>query len=406
MTALNETRTPGATAARTAGSLQGAILLLASVMPAMAIISLVPVLPMLGREFSSVEGAAFLVPMALTIPALCVALFSPLAGWLSDRVGRKWLLVIALLAYAGIGIVPYFLSDLMQIIGARIGLGISEAVIMTVATAMIADYFEGERRERWVSAQIAVVSVSAIALIAIGGALGQALGSRGPFLLYLLAIPIALLVALFLFEPETRQEDSTAKHQLPLARIMPLLIITLIVGILFYTTIVKLGDILGLTGEVSAAQIGLIGALVNTGVMVGAITFGRLKRASGPLLLVVGLTIVAAGYAGMGLSGTLYATSAFAVLTAIGAGLLLPTLLNWTLQILPERVRGRGTGLWTGMFFLGQFVAPILASSVQQSVGGLANVLLVWGGVAALGVLLSLARVRGAVPLKQLQPDT
>lgn len=395
----------GSSSGPSAGTLQGVILMMASVMPAMAIISLVPVLPMLGREFSSVEGAAFLVPIALTIPALCVALFSPLAGWVSDRVGRKWLLVASLLLYALIGIIPYFLKDLVQIIGTRVGLGITEAFIMTVATAMIADYFKGERREKWVSAQVAVVAISAIILIAVGGALGQALGSRGPFLMYLLAIPIALLVSIFLFEPERREQVSGQTGKLPLVRILPLLGVTLIVGVLFYTAIVKLGAILGLTGEVSAGQIGIIGAFVNAGVVAGAVLFSRIKLASGPLLLVMGMGLFTLGYAGMGLSSSLYVTSGFAIVTAMGAGLLLPTLLNWVLQILPEAVRGRGTGLWTGMFFLGQFAAPILVSAVQTPAGGLSNVLLIWATIAGLGLLLALLRVRGATPLKQIQPS-
>jgi len=389
-----------------AGTLQGVILMMASVMPAMAIISLVPVLPLLGREFGRVEGAAFLVPIALTVPALCVALFSPLAGWVSDRAGRKWLLVASLLVYAVIGIIPFWLKDLVQIIGTRVVLGVAEAFIMTVATAMIADYFKGDRREKWVSAQVGVVAISAIILIAVGGALGQALGSRGPFLMYLLAIPIALLVTLFLFEPERREQVSGQTGKLPLARILPLLGITLIVGVMFYTTIVKLGAILGLTGEVSAGQIGIIGAFVNAGVVGGAILFSRIKQASGPLLLVIGMGLFTLGYAGMGLSGGVYVTSGFAIVAALGAGLLLPTLLNWVLQILPEAVRGRGTGLWTGMFFLGQFVAPILVSAVQTSVGGLANVLLIWAVVAGLGLLLALLRVRGAPPLTQIQPGS
>lgn len=391
---------------RSAGTLQGVILMMASVMPAMAIISLVPVLPLLGREFGGVEGAAFLVPMALTIPALCMALFSPLAGWVSDRVGRKWLLVVALLVYAAIGIIPYFLTDLIQIIGTRIVLGIAEAFIMTVATALIADYFKGDRREKWVSAQVGVNAISAILLIALGGALGQALGSRGPFLMYLIAIPIALLVAAVLFEPERPVQIRGQTQKLPLGRIFPLLAVTLIVGILFYTTIVKLGAILGLTGEVSAGQIGIIGAFVNTGVVVGAILFSRIRLASGPLLLVMGMGLFTLGYSGMALSDTLYVTSGFAIVTAMGAGLLLPTLLNWVLQILPEAVRGRGTGLWTGMFFLGQFVAPLLSSALQTPVGGLANVLMIWAAVAGLGLLLALLRVRGATPLKQIQPGS
>lgn len=393
-------------ATQSAGTFQGVILMMASVMPAMAIISLVPVMPLLGREFGRVDGAAFLVPIALTVPALCIALFSPLAGWVSDRLGRKWLLVVSLLVYAGIGIVPYFLKDLLQIIGTRIVLGIAEAFIMTVATAMIADYFRGDRREKWVSAQIAVVALSAIVLIALGGALGQAIGWRGPFLMYLLAIPIAVLVSIFLFEPERREPVSGQTETLPLRRVLPLLGITLIVGILFYTTIVKLGAILGITGEVSAGQIGIIGAFVNAGVVAGSILFSRIKLASGPQLLVMGMGLFTVGYAGMGISNALYVTSGFAILTAMGAGLLLPTLLNWVLQILPEAVRGRGTGLWTGMFFLGQFVAPILSSALQEPFGGLSSVLLFWAAVAAAGMLLGLLRVKGATPLKQIQPGS
>ena len=83
-----------------ARNIHGIILVLAAIMPAMAIISLVPVMPLLGREFAGVSGSEALVPIALTIPALCVALFSPLAGWLSDRIGRKMLLFFSLLGYA------------------------------------------------------------------------------------------------------------------------------------------------------------------------------------------------------------------------------------------------------------------------------------------------------------------
>ena len=108
-----------------AATRHGVVLLAASVMPVMAIISLVPVLPLLMREFAGVEGSEFLVPIALTIPALCVALFSPVAGWLADRIGRKILLVSALVLYAACGIVPWFLDDLFQIIAARIALGMT-----------------------------------------------------------------------------------------------------------------------------------------------------------------------------------------------------------------------------------------------------------------------------------------
>ena len=324
-------------AGKTASTRHGLILLLAAVMPPMAIISLVPVLPLLLKEFASVKGSEFLVPIAMTVPALCVALFSPAAGWLSDRVGRKNLLVLALVLYAAIGIVPFFLSDLKQIIAARVGLGVAEAIIMTIATALIGDYYVGKERERWVGRQVATVSLSAIVLIAIGGILGQAMGSRGPFLLYLLAIPVALIAAVVLFEP-TRSADNAEQKSasLPLARILPILLTTLFVGIVFYTMIVKLGEILGLTATVSPAQIGAIGAGANIGVAVGSFLFSRMKGSSGPTLLLTGLTLAAIGYLGTGLSGSLVVTSIAVVIATLGFGIMLPTLLTWMLQLLPE----------------------------------------------------------------------
>lgn len=394
MSAENNAATNNGTIATTK---HGVMLLLAAVMPPMAIITLVPVIPLLMREFSSVEGFQFLVPIAVTIPALCVALFSPVAGWISDRAGRKNLLVIALLIYAGIGIVPYFLSDLKQIIGARIGLGIAEAIIMTVATALIGDYFTGKERERWVARQIAVVALSAIVLSAVGGILGEIFGARGPFLVYLLAIPLALMVAVVLFEPgRTAKQAGDGNLKLPLARIMPLLLTTLFVGIIFYTMIVKLGEILGLTAEVSPGQIGAIAAAANIGVAAGSMLFGRFKGASGPMLVLMGLALAAVGYLGTGLSGSLLVTSVFAVVACLGFGMLLPTMLTWILQLLPENVRGRGTGLWTGVFFFGQFAAPILAAALQGKLGGLENVLLMFAGLCVLGVLIAALKLKGA----------
>ncbi|MGB5485451.1 MFS transporter, partial [Parasphingorhabdus sp.] len=331
-------------------------------------------------------------------PALCVALFSPVAGWLSDRLGRKKLLVAALLLYAAFGIIPWFLDDLFQIIGARIALGIVEAIIMTVATALIGDYFEGERREKWIALQVAVGSIAAIALIAIGGGLGELFGSRGPFLLYLVAVPIALAAATILFEPGVKADDAgPEKTGFPYGAVLPLVVTTLGVGIVFYTVIVQLGPILELSGAVSPGVIGLIGAGTNLGVGLGTFVFDRLKDKAGPILLALGLGVAAIGYVGVGLSTVLPMIAVFAILACIGSGILLPNMLTWTMRRLPAEMRGRGTGMWTGAFFLGQFLAPIVAASAMQATGGLANALTVYAGIIAIGAIAALLIARKPV---------
>ncbi len=375
----------------------GILLILAAVMPVMAIISLVPVLPLLLQEFGAVAGAQFLVPVAITVPALCVAVFSPLAGWISDKFGRKPVLLVALLIYALIGLLPYFLTDVHHIIATRVILGVAEAAIMTVATALLGDYYQGKTRQRWVAIQMASVSISAIVLIAIGGILGEILGSRGPFLLYLLALPIALLVWLILFEPSRHaHQDVSQSRRIPWRKISPMLGTSLFVGVLFYTVIVKLGEILGLTSEVSPVMIGGIGAAANIGMALGAVLFRSLKGASGPALVSVGFTLSAIGYGCAAWSCTLLVSSGAMVIACLGFGMLLPTMLTWILKELPESVRGRGTGLWTGAFFLGQFSAPIIVAALQNNMAGLANVLLLFAGLSALALLVGLAKIRGA----------
>ena len=235
-----------------------------------------------------------------------MAIFSPLAGWASDRIGRKNLLLVAFILYAAIGVLPLILSDIRHIIASRVLLGVSEATIMTVATALIGDYFHGERREKWVAIQVGVASISAILLIAIGGILGETLGSRGPFLLYLLALPIALVSAFVLFEPAVHEDThSIDLGGFPFRQILPLVAITVGVSLLFYTIVVKLGPILMLTTVVTPAMIGAAGAAANMGHVGGAIVFGRLKSASGPALLTVGLVLAASGYLGLSASGSL-----------------------------------------------------------------------------------------------------
>lgn len=389
--------TDKAMAHQTAATRHGIVVMICSVMPVMAIIALVPVLPMLLKEFAATPSHAVLVPVAMTVPALCVALFSPLAGWLSDRIGRKVLLIGALLAYAAFGIVPMFLDGLVQIVAARIALGLVEAIIMTVSTVLIGDYFEGERREKWISVQIGSASIAAIILIAVSGALAEQFGSRGPFLLYLLAIPAALVAATILYEPEVTKPLSTAEDALyPFAVVLPLALTTVFVGVSFYTVIVQLGPILQISGDVPPITIGLIGAVCNIAVTIGAMAFHKSGREAGAGLLCAGLAISSIGYAGAGLSGSLPLIAGSLIFASIGSGIMLPNMLTWTMRSLPPQSRGRGMGLWTGAFFLGQFLAPVVAAVVTGATGGLAITLIVFAGALAFAACSALLLTRVA----------
>lgn len=153
---------------------------------------------------------------------------------------------------------------------------------------------------------------------------------------------------------------------------------------------------------VSPAQIGLIGAAVNLGVMIAASSFIKLKgNSSGPKLLAIGFALFSIGYVGMGVSSSIAGSVTAAIITSLGAGFLLPCMLAWVMSILEAGDRGKGTGLWTGMFFLGQFVAPLVVVALSGPLAGLSNVLVFYGITAAVLMVAALWASRGAEPLRQ-----
>ena len=58
-----------------------------------------------------------------------------------------------MIGYGFLGMAPLVLTSLPAIVVTRVGVGITEAAIMTCATTLIVDYFEGEARNRWLGFQ-------------------------------------------------------------------------------------------------------------------------------------------------------------------------------------------------------------------------------------------------------------
>ena len=197
---------------RTPGTMQGVLLLLPITMAVMGLVVLAPVLPRMQAEFGAIPGAEYLVPLALTAPALCLALLSPVAGFICDFSGRRRSLIIALVLYAIVGVLPMFLGSLTAIIIARMLLGCIEAVIVTASTTLIGDYFSGRDREKWLAYQTALASASAVVLFAIGGALGT-FGWRAPFAVYALSLLIAAALLLWTWEPTAPRRPRTRGPQ-------------------------------------------------------------------------------------------------------------------------------------------------------------------------------------------------
>lgn len=381
---------PADGAPRRASRPQGVLLMFMSCLPVLGAVLLAPVLPSMQGHFGDTAQARTLVPISLTVPALMIALLAPFAGSVVDRFGRKRLLVVALVVYAAFGTAPLWLDGLPAIVLSRVGLGVTEAAIMTCCTTLIADYFSGPERDRWLGLQTVFASLSATLFFALGGGLG-AHSWRTPFWLYASSLVFAVLAAALLWQPRSAAEnaaESTAgstRTPLPPVPVRALLapcLVSLFGGIVFFAPIVELPFVLDHAGIDAVPVIGAVTALASAATAAGAFTFGRVSQKGTATLLPVAFALAGVGLVTVGLAGSVPVIVVGAVIASGGTGLLLPTLLVWALAGLSFEQRGRGTGLWTAALFLGEFVCPLLVLALSAALGGLGAALVLLGAAA------------------------
>jgi MFS family permease len=390
---------------RTPGTLQGVLLLLPITMAVMGLVVLSPVLPRMQAQFQSVPGAEYLVPMALTAPALCLALLSPVAGVICDWVGRRRTLIFALVVYAIVGILPMFLESLTGIIVSRMLLGCMEAMIVTASTTLIGDYFKGAEREKWLAYQTAVASASAVALFTIGGALGT-FSWRAPFAVYAISLLYVLGLSLWTWEPahSAASRDAMSARtttRFPWSTMLPMCVIAVFGGIMFFTLQIQLSFLL--TDTFGVRSPGVIGALIAVGslsVPLGSFAFRRTARFPVSLQLLIAFALLGLSFTLMSRAPSVPLLMLWVVVNQFGCGMLLPTLVVWVMGTLPFEIRGRGTGMFMMSWWIGQFLSPQLATVIGKQVGGLPPTLatLGWSCLAAAAVAALFWRGRRPQP--------
>ncbi|MBC3377366.1 MFS transporter [Pseudomonas sp. SWRI92] len=375
---------------------QSLLLLLGSCLPVLGAVLLAPILPRMQEHFADTPGVAVLVPIALTLPALMIALLAPVAGIIADRLGRKPLLIGAMLIYTVCGVLPLWLESLEVIVISRAGIGVAEAAIMTCCTTMMGDYYSGARRERMFALQMVATSLSAAIFIALGGVLGEH-GWRTPFALYGLGLVLLPLMVWLLWEPRAQVVTATTVGRaFPWRPLIPLYALAFLAGLSLFIVPVQVGYLLNLLHVEGSQQIGMTMGASQFGVLVGALSF-RLFRGV-PAHRQMLLAFVAAGIGGglLAMADSHGLVVIAVLINGLGIGLMMPTLLTWIMSQVDFQQRGRAAGGFTSMFFAGEFASPLVVLAITGGViGALPAALGIVAGVQ-LVVALACLRLRGS----------
>ncbi len=158
---------------------------------------LIPILPYYVKHFGA---STILVGVLFAVFALCQFLAGPLWGNISDRIGRKRVLIIsqigATIGWAGLAFAP----TLFWVFVARIIEGISGGNI-SVTQAYVADRVEPEERSRAFAFVGAAFSAGLVLGPVAGGLLLARFGYAMPFLLAA-GLQVLTLIATIFFLPE------------------------------------------------------------------------------------------------------------------------------------------------------------------------------------------------------------
>lgn len=348
----------------------------------------VPYLPGVAREYGASDLVAALLGASYSLMQL---VFVPVWGALSDRVGRRPVLVVSILASAlsmvGLGLS----SALWMLFAARIFSGIATANI-AVAQAYIADVTEPEARSRGMGLIGVGIGLGFVLGPVIGGLLETHSPPGRPGSLPAFAAAalsgVNVLLALFFVPESLRREDrgrsvrsasplnldrfrvAFAVRGVPLAMLLNLVAVLSFAG-LEQTFRLFTQDAFAMSAKETGYVLGFSGVVLLFAQ--GALLRPLSRRASERRLILAGLVIEALGFFVVALSpgagaGILWLFAGMGTI-ALGSGLTNPSVSAFVSRCGSAQNQGALLGVLQSAGALGRVVGPAFGGLIYEVVG-------------------------------------
>lgn len=334
---------------------------------------LIPILPAMKAAMNISLFQAGLIITAFSIPAGIVI---PLAGFASDRLGRKIVMAPALIIYGLGGLISGAAALLIEqpytvLLVGRIVQGIGAGGTYQLAMALTGDIFQSKERTKALGLLEAANGFGKVVSPIAGAALGLIIWFA-PFFVYgLLAIPIALAVWFVVKEPEgSKQQQTCAQYWDQLKNIfkqrgIPLIasfLAGMVVLFILFGVLSWLSDILEQQYGIRGIFIGLLIAIpVGTMAITSYLSGTYLQQLQAKYLklsIIIGLATVTLAMAIVSLWDNIYILFGALVLLGFGTGAVLPAVNTLITSAAASEERGLVTCLYGSTRFFGVAIGP------------------------------------------------
>ncbi|UVI33610.1 MFS transporter [Paenibacillus spongiae] len=359
---------------------------------------IIPVLPELIKE-ASPGSVEFHTGMMLSIYSAISFVLSPIWGGLSDRIGRRPVILIGVLGFAASFLV-FGIADgnLTLMYVSRILGGLFSGAVTSVIVAYVADITPPDQRTKGMG----LVGMSIGLGFTIGPGFGGLLSLVSHNTPFYAAAALALITFALAFAKLTESltpEQRAASHGRKPSRW------TAFTGSLKYLYILALFVSLSLAGleatlqlfgmkrfDVTPLQVGimflvcgLVGALIQ-----GGVVRRRIRKGEEPKYIAAGLVISAVGFLLLVTSHSLWTATLYLAIFGIGNALIRPCVTSLITQ---KTTVGQGvaSGLSSSMDSLGRILGPLMGAFLFTVDIELPYLI---GGFLSLAALLLLLRFR------------
>ncbi|USB32162.1 MFS transporter [Paenibacillus sp. YPG26] len=370
---------------------------------------LIPILPEIARKL---KVGSFQVSMLITVYAIVAIILIPIAGYLSDRFGRKTVIIPSLiitgLGGALCGVAPWFgegISVYWIILAGRFLQGIGAAGAFPIVIPLVGDMFENEED---VSKSLGLIETSNTFGKVLSPILGAALGAwlwYLPFLTIPVLCLISLLLVIFLVKsPKRKEKDSSLRAFLGdvkdvlkekgrwLYAIFAIggICMFLLFGVLFY-----LSEQLETKHHLKGVMKGLVLAIPLAALCLASYITGK-KIGKNKVLMkwasVVGMVLSTGSLVGISMFNNIYFVISCLIVCGAGVGIVLPCTDTLITEGIEKEQRGTITSLYSSMRFIGVSLGPPVVSLLIQTRH--MTMFIVIAAVSLIAVILILLAIR------------
>jgi predicted MFS family arabinose efflux permease len=323
-------------------------------------------------------------------------------GILADRYGKKYFLVpgLALFGLAGAGIAMVNTFEAILIL--RILQSMGHAAAGPIVIAMIGDLYSGVQETTAQGVRTAGINVGIIGVPILSGIL-FVYSWRYPFLLYLIAVPVAMWAWCVI--PQSTQSESSSMRDYMNELVlfiskprMACLVTTFVIrflllfGFLTYISVLAIGEA-GL--DVKAA--GLLIAIKGIVSFTSSTQVGRLSNKFSTIDIIIGGFIIgSSGIIIMGVYPTPIMIAMGAILFGFGDGVVSPGQKSLVNQLAPEGMRGGAVSVATTFQNLGKVIGPgmIAIMLIVSNVSMAFTIIGFTGLLAGVGFMIGVKRLQ------------